>query len=211
MKGYKIQSSCSSCSPWKLRGVIVHTLPLVVCLIHTPHLQATMADLPRPSIDHLCPKCRQSFSSSRAILAHLNNNFSPCNGFLDNYDANLAFAEEATQRHAELGEHAFQNCVPPPPSISKEPAPSTFVEYHPGSSFVFGQGANTFERVQENDFAHLRKANPYYPFKGREEWDLASFLARSSLSQAEIDEFLKLDWVIRSFMSPCLVTLRDLV
>ncbi|KAH9020515.1 hypothetical protein EDB84DRAFT_1589727 [Lactarius hengduanensis] len=46
-------------------------------------------------------------------------------------------------------------------------------------------------------FAHRRVNNPYYPFQGREEWGLARFLARSSLSQSEIDEFLKLEWVQR--------------
>ncbi|KAH9011301.1 hypothetical protein EDB84DRAFT_1590710 [Lactarius hengduanensis] len=55
--------------------------------------------------------------------------------------------------------------------------------------------ANTFERITGDRFAHQRVNNPYYPFQGHEEWGLARFLARSSLSQSEIDEFLKLEWV----------------
>ncbi|KAH9034171.1 hypothetical protein EDB84DRAFT_1669337 [Lactarius hengduanensis] len=65
-------------------------------------------------------------------------------------------------------------------------------EYHPRSSFIYGQKPNTLERTAGDSFAHRRAANLYYPFQSREEWGLARFLARSSLSQSEIDEFLKL-------------------
>ncbi|KAH8997724.1 hypothetical protein EDB86DRAFT_3064262 [Lactarius hatsudake] len=74
---------------------------------------------------------------------------------------------------------------------------TTTTEYHSCSSFIYGQKANTFERIAGDRFAHRRVNNPYYPFQGREEWGLARFLARSSLSQSEIDEFLKLEWVQR--------------
>ncbi|KAH8996029.1 hypothetical protein EDB92DRAFT_1967415 [Lactarius akahatsu] len=48
--------------------------------------------------------------------------------------------------------------------------------------------------IAGNRFAHQRVNNPYYPFQGCKEWGHARFLARSSLSQSEIDEFLKLEW-----------------
>lgn len=162
-------------------------------------------------LDHLCPKCWQTFDSSWAILAHLNNRFPPCNGHLDDYKAISAFTEEVTQQRAEHGLNAFQNHAPPspsppppppppPPDISEASVPSTpSVEYHPCSSYGYGQGANTFKRVQDNDFACWQRVNPYYPFKGKEKWELACFLARSSLSQTKINEFLKLAWVTCSF------------
>ncbi|KAH9006669.1 hypothetical protein EDB84DRAFT_1250962, partial [Lactarius hengduanensis] len=65
-------------------------------------------------------------------------------------------------------------------------------EYHPRSSFIYGQKPNTLERTAGDSFAHRQAANPYYPFQSCEEWGLARFLVRSSLSQSEIDEFLKL-------------------
>jgi hypothetical protein len=116
-----------------------------------------------PLLDYLCPKCQQAFDNSQAVLAHLNNRFSPCNGHLDDYDAISAFAKEATQQRAEHGLNAFQNRIPPspsppppppppPPPISEASVSSTFVEYHPRLSFCYGQGANTFERVQDNEF-----------------------------------------------------------
>ncbi|KAH9066073.1 hypothetical protein EDB83DRAFT_2506343 [Lactarius deliciosus] len=69
------------------------------------------------------------------------------------------------------------------------------LKYHPRSSFIYGQKPNTLERTAGDSFAHQWATNPYYPFQSHEEWGLARFLARSSLSQSEIDEFLKLEWV----------------
>jgi hypothetical protein len=46
-----------------------------------------------------------------------------------------------------------------------------------------------------DQFADQRKTNLYYPFASHEDWEFASFLLRSSLSMAEIDELLSLDLV----------------
>jgi hypothetical protein len=162
-------------------------------------------------MDSFCPKCRRRFADSRGVLVHLNHKYSSCYGFLDDYDALSAFSEEDTQRRNL--QHAQQRALlasqdrvpsPSPPPISTTPPPisttpppikTTTPEYHPRSSFIYGRKANTFERTAGDSFAHRRANNPYYPFQGREEWGLARFLARSSLSQSEIDEFLKLEWV----------------
>ncbi|KAH8979276.1 hypothetical protein EDB86DRAFT_2814758 [Lactarius hatsudake] len=162
--------------------------------------------------DFLCPKCRRRFTNSRGVLAHLNHKKSSCHDFLDDDDALSAFVEEETQQRARFVQErslpTFRNRVPSPaPSPAPAPAPApaptpphvntTTTEYHSCSSFIYGQKANTFERIAGDRFAHRRVNNPYYPFQGREEWGLARFLARSSLSQSEIDEFLKLEWVQR--------------
>ncbi|KAH8983317.1 hypothetical protein EDB86DRAFT_2811651 [Lactarius hatsudake] len=162
--------------------------------------------------DFLCPKCRRRFTNSRGVLAHLNHKKSSCHDFLDDDDALSAFVEEETQQRARFVQErslpTFWNRVPSPaPSPAPAPAPApaptpphvntTTTEYHSCSSFIYGQKANTFERIAGDRFAHRRVNNPYYPFQGREEWGLARFLARSSLSQSEIDEFLKLEWVQR--------------
>jgi len=161
----------------------------------------------------LCPKCWQPYAGSWGVLAYLDNKYTLCYDFLDDYNALSKSTEEDTQQHTQSALNAFRNRIrvpplrssstlpPPPPPISETSphinAPSTTVEYHPRSSSIYRQGANAFERVQGDSFARRREANPHYPFQGREEWGLAHFLARSSLSQAEIDEFLKLEWVRR--------------
>lgn len=175
-------------------------------------------------IDHFCPNCRKRFSSSRGVQTHLNHKSSSCYSFLDDYDALSAFSQEdmrfraqrAQERAQERAQAAPQNPTPfppPPPSpISTEPPHinTTATEYHPLSSYTYGSQENTFERVHNDRFAHRRSDNPYYPFQGCEEWELARFLARSSLSQSEIDEFLKLRWVT-SFYTPFPLLLKALV
>jgi hypothetical protein len=175
-------------------------------------------------MDHLCPKCRQRFASALGVQTHLNHKFSSCSSFLDDYDALSAFSEQDMRFHVQCAqeraqEHAqerapqapFQNPVPspslppppPPPSISTAPPHINTIssEYHPLLSFIYGQKANTFERIEDNRFAYWQTINPYYPFQGCKEWELARFLAGSSLAQSEVDEFLKLKWVT-SFDSP---------
>ncbi|KAH9018763.1 hypothetical protein EDB85DRAFT_2075891 [Lactarius pseudohatsudake] len=127
--------------------------------------------------DALCPKCRRRFADSRGVLVHLNHKYSSCHSFLDDYDALSAYTDDLQRRTVQRALLASRN------------------QYHPRSSFIYGQKPNTLERTAGDSFAHRRAINPYYPFQSREEWGLARFLARSSLSQSEIDEFLKLEWV----------------
>lgn len=169
--------------------------------------------------DSLCPKCLRLFTGSRGVLAHLTHRLSSCYGFLEDYHGLSTFVEEDTrwraQRAQERAHRAFQNhdlepAPPAPPASIPAPTPptpshinTTATEYHPHSSFTYGQTANMFERIASDGFAHRRVDNPYYPFRGREEWGLARFLASSSLSQSEIDDFLKQEWVT-PFQSPLL-------
>jgi hypothetical protein len=67
-------------------------------------------------------------------------------------------------------------------------------EFH-GAAQTFGKGLTFMDKFHMDQFADKRKSNLYYPFASREEWDLASFLLRSSLSMADIDVFLSLTMV----------------
>ena len=51
------------------------------------------------------------------------------------------------------------------------------------------------DEFDRDDHATMREENLYYPWASRQEWELASFLLRSSLSMAAIDQFLSLDLV----------------
>ena len=55
-----------------------------------------------------------------------------------------------------------------------------------------------------NDDKHsgLRVENIYYPFAGKDEWELASFLHSSGLLMRKINDFLKLKLVITNHVYP---------
>ncbi|KAF9521661.1 hypothetical protein CPB83DRAFT_900428 [Crepidotus variabilis] len=81
-------------------------------------------------------------------------------------------------------------------SLAQGPLPSPHhIEKHPNSSNIdHNRRGKTFMNVFKEDEHHSkRKTNTYYPFASQLEWQLASFLLKSSLSMAALDEFLKLD------------------
>lgn len=69
-----------------------------------------------------------------------------------------------------------------------------------------GKGQMFMEWHNADEFACHRKHNIYYPWASKSEWELASFLLRSSLSMTEIDEFLKLEMVREKLTIPSLST-----
>jgi hypothetical protein len=71
-------------------------------------------------------------------------------------------------------------------------------EFHPKPSLYRPGGKNLLQRIDEDDeFAAYRasQSDIHYPFASRSEWQLAKWLASASLSRAEIDRYLHLDYV----------------
>ncbi|KAG1893892.1 uncharacterized protein F5891DRAFT_1131119 [Suillus fuscotomentosus] len=56
----------------------------------------------------------------------------------------------------------------------------------------YEDGLTFLDVFDADEFAEYRKDNLFYPFASKEEWEVADYLLRSSLSMAAIDEFLKL-------------------
>lgn len=81
-------------------------------------------------------------------------------------------------------------------STSTPQSPFHKVEYpvH-GTSDSFGTSKTFMDRFNDDVHAPKRQKNIFYPFASQGEWQLASYLLRSNLSMASIDEFLKLDLV----------------
>lgn len=101
--------------------------------------------------------------------------------------------------------------LPPPPApLDITPPPLTSIAgltkiYHPNASVGISGGLNLLEQVHagkgpNDEHAKARLSNPYYPFSSRRDWELAKWLTDSSLTQAEIDTFLKLDRVSRALL-----------
>ncbi|KAJ4484164.1 hypothetical protein C8J55DRAFT_426296 [Lentinula edodes] len=65
--------------------------------------------------------------------------------------------------------------------------------YFPGAGKVVSCGATYLDGFNDDRFSEERKENLYYPFSSRPEWEMASFLLKSSLSMQEIDNYLQLE------------------
>ncbi|KAG1787146.1 uncharacterized protein HD556DRAFT_1449075 [Suillus plorans] len=66
-------------------------------------------------------------------------------------------------------------------------------EKYEGAGACYSKNGLTFLDVfNADEYAEYRKDNLLYPFASKEEWEVAGYLLRSSLSMAAIDEFLKL-------------------
>ena len=70
-----------------------------------------------------------------------------------------------------------------------------FTEIYPDASKIFGSGATFMDNFDNDQFFEERRTHLYYPFASKDEWQMASFLLRSGLSIAAIDQFLKLELV----------------
>lgn len=53
-------------------------------------------------------------------------------------------------------------------------------------------GENLLQRIDHDKYAPERLNNIHYPFQSRGDWQLGQWLTNSSLTQAQIDSFLKL-------------------
>lgn len=68
-------------------------------------------------------------------------------------------------------------------------------EEYPGASHTYPGGDTFMDAFDKAEFAEERRTNLFYPFASRQEWEMASFLVRSNLSMAAMNEFLSLQMV----------------
>lgn len=89
--------------------------------------------------------------------------------------------------------------IPNPPTptttTTPNPNPQLYKLYHANQSIGVAGGKNVLQKIEDDKLVEERKENVFYPCTDETEWELAEFLSRSSLSQAEISEFLKLRYV----------------
>jgi len=69
------------------------------------------------------------------------------------------------------------------------------VESYPDAARIYGRGQSFMDIFDADQHADKRKDNLFYPFASADEWEVASFLMRSSLNMKELDEFFALKLV----------------
>ena len=64
---------------------------------------------------------------------------------------------------------------------------------YPFAAHVYGKGHTFMDVFDADPHADKRVENLYYPFASKQDWEMASWLLRSSLSMPAIDQFLHLE------------------
>lgn len=102
--------------------------------------------------------------------------------------------------------------APPAPTSLEHPSNilaaglTKVLDPNPSESFEGLGGMNLLQQIEagtgpEDPAVRARGMGlSHYPFSSLRDWDLGHFLATSSLSQAEIDKFLKLNRVLEPFI-----------
>lgn len=70
-----------------------------------------------------------------------------------------------------------------------------FIREYVGAAREYGRGATFMQGFDRDPYSQERKKNLYYPFASQGEWEMATFLLRSSLSASSIDSFLSLELI----------------
>ncbi|KAG2106248.1 uncharacterized protein F5147DRAFT_653992 [Suillus discolor] len=75
------------------------------------------------------------------------------------------------------------------------PNGADFVDCYPESSWTYGKGYTFLDLFNSDENSVYRAKNPYYPFSGWKDWEIASWLLHSGLSMGKIDSFLSLEMI----------------
>ncbi|KAG0696400.1 hypothetical protein DFH29DRAFT_984627 [Suillus ampliporus] len=111
----------------------------------------------------------------------------------------LQFAEVVPPRH-HAGDHT--NSIPEVHDGDHDYS-SANIDNGFGESLeeVYDDGSTFLDLFDTDEYAECMVNNLYYPFASKEEWEVADYLLRLSLSMVAIDEFLKLS-MVRAEMLP---------
>ena len=111
---------------------------------------------------------------------------------------------------SEQVDNVLYNFTPPAPLPPKqyvnEFLPSSdgitrHKEYHSNRAHFSSGGENFLQLMDRDLLSEHRKTNVHYPFADRTEWELAQWLNSTSLTQQQIDSFLRLDYVSHPFIN----------
>lgn len=137
-----------------------------------------------------CPLCGGHFTD---ILRHLNHRQSKCANWFNAVAPPRTLPphhnEHATEDAAPIQHHFSNAQQPPPPPLDRlRPHHIKFS----GAAKTYGQSTTFMDRFHNDRYSEFRTSNVHYPFSGRDEWELASFLLSSGLSMNKVNEFLRL-------------------
>ena len=166
-----------------------------------------------------CPSCGKQFTN---ILRHLNHRNSKCTNWFNAANPHHNHQSPSSHHKHPLDsphhheypldspdhyEHPINSPTDPSPSEDAPGAPQSPPSPHhvqfPHTTRTYGRAKTFMDKFRDDQYSELCTSNIYYPFSGKAEWGLASFLLSSGLSMRKINEFLQLQMV-----SYCSYTIR---
>ncbi|KAG6904113.1 hypothetical protein DXG01_012539, partial [Tephrocybe rancida] len=163
-----------------------------------------------------CPNlaCDLEFLDKDAIVFHLSDTQHNCGLFYKAITSDsLAFdsddeytTTDPLQNREDLDLPSLDDLGPLPPETPVNPTSvppdlplqTTFhKQYHPNrAGSISNDGANLLQILEQDEYAEYRNGgNPHYPFTNQAEWELVRWMNSASLTQQQIDAFLKLTYV----------------
>ena len=163
-----------------------------------------------------CPSCGKRFNN---ILRHLNHQQSKCAGW---FNAALPHHGSLLHRHGHSTEdpvdfpilddtsntqQSLHFSILDDSSDAQQSLPPSHHQPHvhcvefSGAAKTYGRVKTFMDWFNDDRYSGFRTTNIYYPFVGKGEWELGSFLLSSGLSMKKIDKFLQLKMVLFSIMS----------
>jgi hypothetical protein len=151
-----------------------------------------------------CPCCGKRFVN---VLRHLNHRESTCASWFDKVPPLHNSPQHSDDDDDDKFRDPMEDDVEPvlqgspPESLGeRSSASSQQSSFHhvqfPGAGITYGRTTSFMDRFNSDQHSGSRVENVYYPFAGKDEWELASFLHSSGLSMRKVDDFLKLKMVI---------------
>jgi hypothetical protein len=163
-----------------------------------------------------CPRCGKRFRVRESVIRHLNQPRSSCANLVDDLvtisqqlpvfkrprisprvdqtEGCIIYDDLSPFHVSETAYDVGAETVPlgeQPPTEMSEPVREEFL----GAAKAWGSGPTFMDKFDLDHHSAERQDNLYYPFASRQDWQMASFLLRSGLSMAKIDDFLSLELV----------------
>ncbi|KAH7918086.1 hypothetical protein BV22DRAFT_1108450 [Leucogyrophana mollusca] len=151
-----------------------------------------------------CPGCSKRFKSEQSVTCHLSQPRHSCLGWTNDL-ARLSDAldipappeappeYDTFDRDYEMEVDGDIEEFPGAGEVYADEIDVRRTEYFDGAAEVVGLGQSFLDVFDQDEYTEERKDNLYYPFATKQEWKFSSFLLRSGMSMAGIDELLDLE------------------
>ena len=164
-----------------------------------------------------CPNCgKGSFASHDAVSRHMGQSRSGCSTWFNDlvhiqeYSTGRSYDDSNNSRTMSIdrppggGDNFFESEVSGDEQMldghQDENFQAGYTEYFPGATQTYSGGSTFTNKFDMDEFSSQQTLNIYYPFASRGDWELGSWLLRSSLSMSAINSLLSLILVCVSYL-----------